>query len=150
MHSGINCLRPKHATSKGLWGHPEQQFTDVAALAETIARIAHVKFPVIDSPHAAWFRQFDDKVKAAKDSLAKTIRDAVEQFEAAVDNIKASDPVWSAIQKELDQADAEFSEACAAKGLTTDDVGHLQDINQSRSNKQREIDETSGRNSAAH
>ena len=125
-----------------LMGTPGKQFTDVAALVETIAQ-SHVKFPVIDSPHAAWFRQFDDKVKAAKDSLAKTIRDAVEQFEAAVDNIKASDPVWSAIQKELDQADAEFSEACAAKGLTTDDVGHLQDINQSRSNKQREIDETS-------
>ena len=38
----------------------------------------------------------------------------------------------------------EFSEACAAKGLTTDDVGHLQEINQSRTRKQREIDETSG------
>jgi len=46
------------------------------------------------------------------------------------------------IREELDQADAKFSEACAAKGLTTDDVGHLQEINQSRTKKQREIDST--------
>ena len=42
----------------------------------------------------------------------------------------------------MDQADAKFSEACAAKGLTTDDVGHLQEIDQSRTKKQREIDAT--------
>lgn len=126
---------------EGLAGTPGKQFTDVASLAETIAA-SHVAFQVTDSTHAAWFRQFDDKVKAAKDSLARTIRDAVEQFEAAVEDLKANDPAWNAIREELDQADAKFSEACAAKGLTTDDVGHLQEINQSRTKKQREIDET--------
>ena len=73
--------------------------------------------------------------------MARTIREAVEQFEIAVEDIKTNDPAWNAIQEELDQADAKFSEACAAKGLTTDDVGHLQEINQSRAKKQREIDE---------
>ena len=126
---------------EGLAGTPGKQFTDVASLAETIAA-SHVAFQVTDSTHAAWFRQFDDKVKAAKDSLARTIRDAVEQFEAAVEDLKTNDPAWNAIREELDQADAKFSEACAAKGLTTDDVGHLQEINQSRTKKQREIDET--------
>ncbi|RIY39878.1 TrlF family AAA-like ATPase [Neopusillimonas maritima] len=126
---------------EGLAGTPGKQFTDVATLAETIAA-SHVAFQATDSAHAAWFRQFDDKVKAAKDSLAKTIRDAVEQFEIAVEDIKTNDPAWNAIREELDQADAKFSEACAAKGLTTDDVGHLQEINQSRAKKQREIDET--------
>jgi ABC-type lipoprotein export system ATPase subunit len=124
-----------------LAGAPGKQFTDVSILAETIAA-SHVPFQVTDSAHAAWFKQFDDKVKAAKDSLARTIRDAVEQFEATVDDLKTSDPAWNAIREELDQADAKFSEACAAKGLTTDDVGHLQEINQSRAKKQREIDET--------
>ena len=126
---------------KGLAGTPGKQFSDVATLAETIAA-SHVPFQVIDSVHAAWFRQFDDKVRAAKDSLARTIHDAVEQFETAVDDLKTSDPAWNAIREELDQADAKFSEACAAKGLTTNDVGHLQEINQSRAKKQREIDET--------
>lgn len=126
---------------EGLAGTPGKEFTDVAALAETVAA-SHVPFQVADSPHAIWFRQFDDKVRAAKDSLAKTIRDAVEQFETAVDDLKTSDPAWNAIREELDQADTKFSEACAAKGLTTDDVGHLQEINQSRAKKQREIDET--------
>jgi len=126
---------------EGLAGTPGKQFTDVATLAEAIA-LSHVPFQVADSPHTAWLRQFDDKVKAAKELLAKTIRDAVEQFDAVVDDIKASDPAWSAIREELDQTDAKFSEACAAKGLTPDDVGRLQEINQSRAKKQREIDDT--------
>ncbi len=126
---------------EGLAGIPGKQFTDVASLAETIAA-SHLAFQVTDSTHATWFRQFDDKVKAAKDSVARAIRDAVEQFEAAVEDLKTSDPAWNLIREELDQADARFSEACAAKGLTTDDVGHLQEINQSRAKKQREIDET--------
>ena len=135
-------LKAEAGYLEGLMGTPGKQFTDIATMAEAIAE-AHVPFPAIDSPHAIWFRQFDDNVKAAKDSLAKAIRDAIEQFETDVDDIKASDPVWSEIQKELDQADAEFSEACAAKGLTPDDVGHLQEINLSRASKKREIDETS-------
>lgn len=126
---------------EGLAGTPGKQFTDVATLAETIAA-SHVAFQATDSAHAAWFRQFDNKIKAAKDSLARTIREAVEQFEIAVEDLKTNDPLWNAIREELDQADAKFSEACAAKGLTMDDVGHLQEINQSRAKKQRELDET--------
>lgn len=126
---------------EGLAGTPGKQFTDVATLAETIAA-SHVAFQATDLAHAAWFRQFDNKIKAAKDSLARTIREAVEQFEIAVEDLKTNDPLWNAIREELDQADAKFSEACAAKGLTTDDVGHLQEINQSRAKKQRELDET--------
>ena len=125
---------------EGLAGTQGQQFTDIATLADIIAA-SHVAFQATDSPHAVWFRQFDDKIKVAKDSLARTIREAIEQFEIAVEDIKTNDPAWNAIQEELDQADAKFSEACAAKGLTTDDVGHLQEINQSRAKKQREIDE---------
>jgi ABC-type lipoprotein export system ATPase subunit len=126
---------------EGLAGTPGKQFTDVASLSETIAA-SHVAFQATDSAHAAWFRQFDDKVKAAKDSLARTIRDSVDQFEAAVEDLKANDPAWNAIREELEQADSKFSEACKAQGLTTADVGRLQEINQSRLKKQREIDET--------
>ena len=125
----------------GLEGFPGKQFADVVSLAETVAA-SHIPFQTTDSPHADWFRQFDGKVKAAKDLLAKGIRDTVEHFEATIENLKTSDPLWSVIQKELDQADAKFSEACATKGLTPNDVGHLQEINQSRAKKQREIDET--------
>lgn len=123
-----------------LHGAPGKQFSDVATLADTVAA-SHKPFQVESSPHADWFQQFDDKVKAAKDALDKTIRDAVDQFNAAVENLKSADPAWAAIEQVLNQADAKFSEACAAKGLTTDDVGRLQEINQSRAKKQREIAE---------
>ena len=126
---------------EGLTGAPGKQFTDAASLAETIAS-THLHFQVTDSPNATWIRHFDGKVKTAKDALARAIRDAVDQFEATIDEIKTSDPQWNAIREELDRADSKFSEACASKGLTTDDVSHLQEINQSRVKKQLEIEET--------
>ena len=100
-------LKAESRYLEGITGTPGKQFSDVATLAEKIAA-SHVPFQATDSPHATWFRQFDDKVKATKDSLAKTIRNAVEQFKTAVDDIKTSDPVWNAIRKELDQADAQI------------------------------------------
>lgn len=124
---------------EGLAGTPGKQFTDVVALAEAVAA-SHVAFQSKDSVHESWFRKFDQKVKVAKDSLVQSIRDAVEQFEATVDKLKLDDPEWEIVREELEQADSKFSEACAAKGLTTDDVGHLQDIDQARTKKQREID----------
>jgi energy-coupling factor transporter ATP-binding protein EcfA2 len=134
-------LKSESRYLEGLVGTPGKQFLDVAALAETIAA-SHLAFTVEDSPHGAWFRQFDDKVKTAKDELAKTVCDAVEQFNSIIEVLKTDDPAWANIQGELEQTDVKFREACESKGLTTDDVGRLQDISQSRSKKQNDIDET--------
>lgn len=80
-------LKAEERYLEGLAGTPGKQFSDVATLAEVIAA-SHVPFLDKDSDHGTWFTQFDEKVKAAKDSLARTIRDAVEQFETAVDDLK--------------------------------------------------------------
>ena len=125
----------------GLLGTPGKQFSDVAELAESVTD-SHVPFQLEDSPHAAWFREFDKEVKAAKSTLAETIRKAVEDFYATVENLKRNNPEWATIQGELNQADAKFHEACTSKGLTPNDVGRLKEINQSRAEKQREINET--------
>lgn len=116
-----------------------KQFTDIVSLAKKIAE-SHKVFQCTDSPHADWFRKFDDNVKSAKDLLATTICSAIDEFNTSIDNFKINDPVWNVIQTELNQADAKFDEACAAKGLTPDDVGHLQEINQSRAKKQHDLD----------
>ena len=124
---------------EGLLGVPGKQFSDVAALAKSIAD-SHHPFPTGDSPHAVWFQQFDDKVKTAKDTLTKNICEAVKQFERDIQALRKDDSDWPAIQAELNQADEQFKKACDDKGLTPDDVGRLQEINQSREKKQREIE----------
>lgn len=113
-------------------------FKDIVSPAEQIAT-SHVPFQLTDSPHADWFKQFDDKVKNAKITLARAIREAVESFETTLEELKSKDPIWPAIQEDLNQADSKFHEACAAKGLTPDDVGRLQEIDQARTKKQQEI-----------
>ena len=117
------------------------RFSDVADQADAVA-VSHVSFQVEESPHGEWFRQFDSKVKTATDDLAKVIRDAVNRYNDTIDRLKSTDPAWPAIEMDLNQADAKFREACEAKGLGTDDVGHLQEINQAREKKQQEISST--------
>jgi ABC-type cobalamin/Fe3+-siderophores transport system ATPase subunit len=124
---------------KQLLGTSGKQFSDVAELAERIAK-SHQPFPTGDFPHAGWFQQFDDKVKTGKDTLAKNICEAVKQFERDVQTFQENDSDWPSIQTELEQADEQFRKACDDKGLAPDDVGHLQELNQLRENKQREIE----------
>ena len=97
-------LKSESRYLEGLLGTPGKQFSDVAALAETVAA-SHIPFTVEESPHEAWFFQFDGKVKAAKDQLAKTIYDAVEQFNSTIEGLKANDPAWTDVHSELEQAD---------------------------------------------
>lgn len=123
-----------------IYGKPREQFSDAAVLAETLAG-AHVPFQSENAPHADWFRQFDEKVKAAKEALARSIRDSVEQFGSMIESLKTNDPAWEQIKHDLSQADEKFEEACRAKGLTTDDVGRLQETDKLRTKKQREIDD---------
>lgn len=121
-------------------GEQGRQFTDVADLADDVAN-SHAPFQVDDAPHGPWLEQLDEKVKRAKDDLAKNIRQAVEQYQQNVESLKADDPGWPAIQQDLDQADTKFNQACTDKGLTPDDVGHLKEVDQARTKKQREITE---------
>ncbi len=135
-------LKSESCYIDGLFGTPGKQFSDVAKLAEVVAD-SHLAFEVEDSPHGEWFREFDGKVKAEKDRLAETILAAVDQFNLTIEGLKADDQVWTNIKVELEKADEKFNEACAAKGLTPDDVGRLQEISLLRSKKQKEIDEIS-------
>ncbi len=123
-----------------LLGAPGNQFSDVAELADTVVN-SHVPFQGGDLPHSDWFEQFDKKVKTAKEALAKTIRDAVDKFTISIETFKKDDHEWAKIQEELDQADTKFTKACEVKGLTVDDVGRLNEINELRGKKQDEITE---------
>lgn len=121
-------------------GEQGRQFTDVADLADVVAN-SHASFQVEGAPHGPWLEQLDEKVKRAKEDLAKDIRQAVEQFQQNIESLKTDDPNWTAIQQDLDQADTKFSQACTDKGLTPDDVGHLKEVDEARTKKQREIAE---------
>lgn len=120
-------------------GSSDKQFSDVSALAISVAD-THIPFQLEDSPHATWFQELDKQVKTAKLILAKNICDAIDKFHHEIETLKINDSKWESIRISLDQADTEFNKACTVKGLTPDDVGHLQEINQARAQKQLEIE----------
>lgn len=123
----------------GIMGIVGEQFSDVATLAEKVAA-SHVSFQIEDSPHSDWFLRFDENVKKEKNLLTQTICESIERFNERIEALKTNDSEWKMIQSELEQADEKFNQACAAKGLTPNDVGRLQEINQLRIRKQHECD----------
>lgn len=126
-----------------LKGAKGQKFSDVADLAEAVAA-SHVNFTVDQAPHSDWFIALDAKVKNAKEELAEKIRTATDQFDQTIVGLVNDSPQSNGIKADIEQADDEFSQACAEKGLTPDDVGHLQDVNQARGRKDEEIEEVEG------
>lgn len=102
---------------------------------------SHVPFQFEDSPHAKWFKEFDEKVLQAKRIFAQSISCAAEQFENTLDELKTGSLDWAIIERDLEQADDEFAEACKTNGLTVEDVGRLQDIDALRVKKKAEIEE---------
>lgn len=124
-----------------LYGAQGKQFSDVAALAEEVAA-SHSPFEIEGSPHGEQILLLDKKIKDAKDALARSISEAVDQFHETVEGFKASDEGWIVMVERQKSADDDFKAECTAKGLTPDDVGHLQETAQARSRKQEEIDNT--------
>lgn len=135
----------KHQKLKGesnylesLFGEPGNQFSDVVDFAEAVAS-SHKSFEIESSPHESSIKQLDKNVEKAKYDLAAHIRKAVDQYHAHIRSLKESDPAWEEIQKDIEQADVNFSEACALKGLTPNDVGRLKEVDEARVYKNKEI-----------
>jgi ABC-type cobalamin/Fe3+-siderophores transport system ATPase subunit len=144
--SDIQGPAQRHQALKGesrylerIKGAEGQRFSDVADLADEVAN-AHVLFSVALAPHSEWFAEIDARVKAAKDKFAADIRKSTEAFDKTISELVSEHPNWPAIKSDLDQADREFEKACADKGLSPEDVGHLQEINHARSRKDEEIE----------
>jgi len=116
----------------------DPQLSEVIELAK-LAAGNHFSFTEKKTPHHEWFTIFDQQVKKAKEQLAVTINTAVTNLNTYINELKNNDPKWEKIKAKLDQADEEFSRACAAKGLTPDDVGHLQEISRDIRAKEVEI-----------
>lgn len=126
----------------GLLSAHGEQFLAVDTLAKVTSE-AHEGFTLEESPHADWFKKLDILVKNEKNNLALVIHDAIEEFNKTTCAFFTSDPALPIIIAELGQADMMFSEACRARGLTSDDVGRLHEIHQALTKKQEEIDKIS-------
>lgn len=121
-------------------GESGKQVSDVVALASSIPK-SHSSFEIDGAPHEDWLRSFDESVKKLKENFAEQIQRTVDEYLEAVNSLKSTDPKWVALQRDLEEADARFRQACTEKGLTADDVGHLKEIEQAKAKKQREITE---------
>jgi len=121
-------------------GEEGQQFSDIIELANSVVS-SHQSFEIDSSPHELWFKQFDHKVRAAKEKTALLIQQAVQQYYSDVETLRVGDENWIGIQHELEQADVMFLKACKDRGLTPADVGHLKEIELAKANKFKEITE---------
>lgn len=133
-------LKDEHRYLDLIHGEEGQQFSDIIELANSVVS-SHQSFEIDSSPHELWFKQFDHKVRAAKEKTALLIQQAVQQYYSDVEALRVGDENWIGIQHELEQADVMFLKACKDRGLTPADVGHLKDIELAKTNKFKEITE---------
>lgn len=134
-----NLLKLESRYIENVYGEPGNQIDNIIEVVKSFLD-SHNSFNLEDSPHAEWLRQFDKNVIEAKKDLVDGISQNIEKFKQEIETMKSDNHEWLAIKKELDEANEEFEKACVKKGLTVDDIGHLQEIDQSRDKKQQEVD----------
>lgn len=92
-----------------------------------------------ETPHKTQIDTFKSKISHNRNELNATVQAALTKFIHDLDALK--DESWRIMEKELADADENFRKACEALGLSTEAVGHLQEINVSMEKKKHEIDD---------
>jgi len=110
----------------------------VTKIIEEVAE-KHAAFKDDEAPHAGWFRVLDEKIRAAIERFAQTMPQLVTALREEIERYIQGDPEWTNILEELEKADERFQQACKEKGLSTDDVGRLQEIERQKSDKYEEM-----------
>ncbi|WP_207643937.1 AAA family ATPase, partial [Youngiibacter fragilis] len=121
-------------------GKDGRQFIELNELAKHLLSL-HVGFSSTSTPHAEWFREFDAFVKVEKDRLVENVKLAVEDYYRKVEGFLNTSNLWDSIKREIDAADSEFLFACEKRGLSSFDVGRVQEINTDKIMKSEELNE---------
>jgi len=90
-------------------------------------------------PEGAWFDQADEQVRQAKDELMSQIQAAIDHYQRRINNVVFEDTIWADIERLIAGADDEFRAACAKKGISTEDITRVQEINQQLIAKKGEL-----------
>lgn len=92
-----------------------------------------------DTPHSAWFKQLDSKISSMNQQLKVDLTNVIVQHVAELETVFADDKQWPSIEASIDNADAEFQQACASKGIQPEDIKQLSILAEQRSQKSDEI-----------
>ncbi len=92
-----------------------------------------------DTPHSAWFKQLDSKISSMNQQLKVDLTNVIIQHVAELETVFADDKQWPSIEASIDNADAEFQQACASKGIQPEDIKQLSILAEQRSQKSDEI-----------
>jgi hypothetical protein len=87
-------------------------------------------------PNADFFRQAEEKVAAAYQQLAQTIKASVVELLTSIEAATSKHADWPNVHKAIEQAEKDFHAACDAEGLTTDEAEKLRETEQQHRVKQ--------------
>ena len=98
-------------------------------LRQTAKRMISLELSVPeDSPNQKWFDAYGQSIKTLQSDLAETILEKASFFEQSTDALLLQDPQWPEIKSMIERSDEDFRSACESKGLSSEDVGRLQEI----------------------
>ncbi|MBK9123543.1 MAG: AAA family ATPase [Chloroflexi bacterium] len=90
-------------------------------------------------PEGEWFDRVQEYVRDENQKLLDRIQEVTDEFRNRVDATLFTDDKWQTVQALLQNADNEFENACAEKGISPDDVSRVQTTNQALNTKRAEL-----------
>ncbi|GLX13678.1 phosphoesterase [Pseudomonas straminea] len=117
-----------------------EQSDQISATAKAL-KDKLIPFSRGESPHFEWISELDTKFRQATEELEADIALLTASYQKKISDIFEKSSAWTAISRELSNADEQFSQACQAKGISTEDVSQLSNLAILRTQKQSEIDD---------
>ncbi|MDY6908599.1 MAG: AAA family ATPase [Thermodesulfobacteriota bacterium] len=108
---------------------------DTKERLETLAEELETEPPPLGSrvegfPHPDFFKDAEEKIAAAYQQLAETLRKSAETLVKSVSEATSRHADWPDVQQAIEKAEKDFHGACSAKGLTVEEAEKLRETEQ--------------------
>lgn len=127
---------------QGLHDQVEKDIETIKSAASALFTNAESGTVISESwPHAEWIAEHTSATSAIRERVKKRLATILEDIVAESDVLFAQNAQRDVVIHALDDAQLAFVKACEAKGIQTQDVSRLQELDRSKQAKQLALDE---------
>ncbi len=116
----------------------------VEAVKQVLADLVQTQDALPDTagqwPNAKWFETTVEQAREARTKLAATIGQALQDYQHAMTACLGAEAVEKTFNA-IEMVQARFREACAARGIREDDIARMQELEEKRQAKLRQVEE---------
>jgi ABC-type cobalamin/Fe3+-siderophores transport system ATPase subunit len=112
----------------------------IEELADDGVELVDLPASVLDGPDGPWLASLQQDHSAWRLTLTEGLRKVITDARVSAEKLTTRRPGWEEMKARNEAAQAQFFEACRARGLQPQDVSRLQEIDRQRQAKLREVE----------